>query len=154
MKWNHQFTLCFVFLPGETKFGLTQSCITFKGQSEICTKPNLPPEWVATLAFIIIGTAMIFFAGIFVIFSVWKEILLKISRWFSFIGGRFLSKLLLQNEKRTGKMSFTIYNQNFSSKAKKYRNIYIVFLTRVSLLFVSLCHQLSKIFIIVSPIHS
>ena len=49
---------------------------------------------------------MTFFAGIFVIFSVWKEMLLKISRWFSFIGGRFLSELLLQNEKGNRKDGF------------------------------------------------
>jgi len=71
---------------GETKFGLRESCLTFKGQKEVCTSASLPPEWIVTLAFIIVGSIMIFCAGICVFFSAWKEVLLSFSRWMSFVG--------------------------------------------------------------------
>eukprot|EP00112_Aurelia_sp_Birch-Aquarium-sp1_P012068 Seg2533.5 transcript_id=Seg2533.5/GoldUCD/mRNA.D3Y31 product="putative protein C16orf52 A" protein_id=Seg2533.5/GoldUCD/D3Y31 len=71
---------------GTTKFGLTQSCIQFKGQKEICTRPHLPSEWATTLVFIVIGTMLIFGAGLLIIMSMWKDYLLKVSRWLSFFG--------------------------------------------------------------------
>eukprot|EP00794_Sanderia_malayensis_P008840 gene8840-9788_t len=34
---------------GITKLGLTEMCITFRGQKTVCGEPKLPNEWVATL---------------------------------------------------------------------------------------------------------
>ncbi len=75
---------------GVTKLGLTKTCITFRGQAEVCDKPELPLEWGATLAFIVIGITLMSFAILLVLLSAWKETFVHGARWVAFIAGKLL----------------------------------------------------------------
>lgn len=66
------------------KIGLTSQCLTIFGRDQVCLAPNLSPEWVATLIFIVGGILCLTVTCVLLLFSHRKAIILEYARWIAF----------------------------------------------------------------------
>ena len=74
----------FSYFLGSMKIGLTSQCLTIFGRDQVCLAPNLSPEWVATLIFIVGGILCLTVTCVLLLFSHRKAIILEYARWIAF----------------------------------------------------------------------
>ncbi|KTF85072.1 hypothetical protein cypCar_00021702 [Cyprinus carpio] len=71
---------------GALTVGLVKQCQTIHGRNRVCISPSLPPEWITTLFFIILGIiSLSITCGLLVISQWWREAT-KYARWIAFMG--------------------------------------------------------------------
>nr|XP_048316162.1 modulator of smoothened protein [Myodes glareolus] len=78
------FHLC--IFPGALTVGLVRQCQTIHGRDRTCIPPRLPPEWVTTLFFIIMGIISLTVTCGLLVASHWRREATKYARWIAFTG--------------------------------------------------------------------
>lgn len=82
--------------PGSLTVGLVRQCQTIHGRDRICIPPQLPPEWITTLFFIILGIISLTVTCGLLFMSRWHRDAAHYARWIAFTGSRrSLSPLIL-----------------------------------------------------------
>ncbi|XP_048465690.1 uncharacterized protein C16orf52 homolog B [Rhincodon typus] len=66
--------------------GLVRQCQTIHGRERTCVPPRLPPEWVTTLFFIILGIISLTVTCGLLVASHWRRETTKYARWIAFAG--------------------------------------------------------------------
>uniref|UniRef100_A0A8V0Z3N5 Modulator of smoothened n=1 Tax=Gallus gallus TaxID=9031 RepID=A0A8V0Z3N5_CHICK len=66
--------------------GLVRQCQTIHGRDRTCIPPRLPPEWVTTLFFIIMGIISLTVTCGLLVASHWRREATKYARWIAFTG--------------------------------------------------------------------
>ncbi|XP_070295552.1 uncharacterized protein C16orf52 homolog B-like, partial [Salvelinus sp. IW2-2015] len=66
--------------------GLVRQCQTIHGRDRTCIPPRLPPEWVTTLFFIILGIISLTVTCGLLVASHWRREATKYARWIAFTG--------------------------------------------------------------------
>lgn len=79
--------LCCVF-SGALTVGLVRQCQTIHGRDRTCIPPRLPPEWVTTLFFIIMGIISLTVTCGLLVASHWRREATKYARWIAFTGSK------------------------------------------------------------------
>lgn len=97
-KRNVPSSLC-ISLPGSLTVGLVQQCQTIHGRDRNCIPPQLPPEWITTLFFIIMGVVSLTATCVLMVMSRWRREATRYARWIAFTGSRcsLLPLLLLRS---------------------------------------------------------
>ncbi|XP_015419417.1 PREDICTED: uncharacterized protein C16orf52 homolog [Myotis davidii] len=72
--------------PGALTVGLVRQCQTIHGRDRTCIPPRLPPEWVTTLFFIIMGIISLTVTCGLLVASHWRREATKYARWIAFTG--------------------------------------------------------------------
>lgn len=80
--------LCYVF-SGALTVGLVRQCQTIHGRDRTCIPPRLPPEWVTTLFFIIMGIISLTVTCGLLVASHWRREATKYARWIAFTGSKW-----------------------------------------------------------------
>jgi len=80
--------LCCVF-SGALTVGLVRQCQTIHGRDRTCIPPRLPPEWVTTLFFIIMGIISLTVTCGLLVASHWRREATKYARWIAFTGSKW-----------------------------------------------------------------
>lgn len=78
-------TLLYV-IAGALTVGLVRQCQTIHGRDRTCIPPRLPPEWVTTLFFIIMGIISLTVTCGLLVASHWRREATKYARWIAFTG--------------------------------------------------------------------
>nr|XP_019607162.1 PREDICTED: uncharacterized protein C16orf52 homolog [Rhinolophus sinicus] len=78
--WNCSFS------AGALTVGLVRQCQTIHGRDRTCIPPRLPPEWVTTLFFIIMGIISLTVTCGLLVASHWRREATKYARWIAFTG--------------------------------------------------------------------
>lgn len=81
-------TFSCVLHVGALTVGLVKQCQTIHGRSRICISPSLPPEWVITLFFIILGIISLSITCGLLVISHWRREATKYARWIAFMASR------------------------------------------------------------------
>uniref|UniRef100_A0A8C6AA17 Modulator of smoothened protein n=1 Tax=Marmota marmota marmota TaxID=9994 RepID=A0A8C6AA17_MARMA len=76
----------FCVFPGALTVGLVRQCQTIHGRDRTCIPPRLPPEWVTTLFFIIMGIISLTVTCGLLVASHWRREATKYARWIAFTG--------------------------------------------------------------------
>ncbi|KAK1344449.1 hypothetical protein QTO34_013143 [Cnephaeus nilssonii] len=71
---------------GALTVGLVRQCQTIHGRDRTCVPPRLPPEWVTTLFFIIMGIISLTVTCGLLVASHWRREATKYARWIAFTG--------------------------------------------------------------------
>lgn len=71
---------------GSLTVGLVQQCQTIHGRDRICIPPQLPPEWITTLFFIILGIISLTVTCGLLVMSRWRREAARYARWIAFTG--------------------------------------------------------------------
>ncbi|XP_031428811.1 uncharacterized protein C16orf52 homolog B isoform X1 [Clupea harengus] len=71
---------------GALTVGLVRQCQTIHGRDRTCIPPRLPPEWVTTLFFIIMGIISLTVTCGLLVASHWRREATKYARWIAFTG--------------------------------------------------------------------
>eukprot|EP00063_Salmo_salar_P074674 XP_014049509.1 PREDICTED: uncharacterized protein C16orf52 homolog B-like [Salmo salar] len=71
---------------GALTVGLVRQCQTIHGRDRTCIPPRLPPEWVTTLFFIILGIISLTVTCGLLVASHWRREATKYARWIAFTG--------------------------------------------------------------------
>ncbi|MGH0161892.1 UNVERIFIED_CONTAM: hypothetical protein FKN15_042037 [Acipenser sinensis] len=71
---------------GALTVGLVRQCQTLHGRDRTCIPPRLPPEWVTTLFFIIMGIISLTVTCGLLVASHWRREATKYARWIAFTG--------------------------------------------------------------------
>ncbi|XP_013360197.1 PREDICTED: uncharacterized protein C16orf52 homolog [Chinchilla lanigera] len=71
---------------GALTVGLVRQCQTIHGRDRTCIPPRLPPEWVTTLFFIIMGIISLTVTCALLVASHWRREATKYARWIAFTG--------------------------------------------------------------------
>ncbi|XP_006123880.1 modulator of smoothened protein isoform X4 [Pelodiscus sinensis] len=79
---------------GALTVGLVQQCQTIHGRDRTCIPPRLPPEWVTTLFFIIMGIISLTVTCGLLVASHWRREATKYARWIAFTGRFGIQKWL------------------------------------------------------------
>ncbi|ETE59441.1 hypothetical protein L345_14833, partial [Ophiophagus hannah] len=66
--------------------GLVRQCQTIHGRDRTCIPPRLPPEWITTLFFIIMGIISLTVTCGLLVASHWRREATKYARWIAFTG--------------------------------------------------------------------
>uniref|UniRef100_A0A3Q3EXZ4 Modulator of smoothened n=1 Tax=Labrus bergylta TaxID=56723 RepID=A0A3Q3EXZ4_9LABR len=66
--------------------GLVRQCQTIHGRDRICIPPQLPPEWITTLFFIILGIISLTVTCGLLLMSRWRREAARYARWIAFTG--------------------------------------------------------------------
>lgn len=74
--------------PGSLTVGLIQQCQTIHGRERICIPPQLPPEWITTLFFIVLGIISLTVTCALMVMSRWHREATRYARWIAFTGSR------------------------------------------------------------------
>ncbi|XP_010621844.1 modulator of smoothened protein [Fukomys damarensis] len=74
------------FALGALTVGLVRQCQTIHGRDRTCIPPRLPPEWVTTLFFIIMGIISLTVTCGLLVASHWRREATKYARWIAFTG--------------------------------------------------------------------
>ncbi|KAI2644676.1 Modulator of smoothened protein [Labeo rohita] len=77
---------CSEVLDGALTVGLVRQCQTIHGRDRTCIPPRLPPEWVTTLFFIIMGIISLTVTCGLLVASHWRREATKYARWIAFTG--------------------------------------------------------------------
>lgn len=83
--WNIPYLCIF---PGALTVGLVRQCQTIHGRDRTCIPPRLPPEWVTTLFFIIMGIISLTVTCGLLVASHWRREATKYARWIAFTGSK------------------------------------------------------------------
>lgn len=75
---------------GALTVGLVRQCQTIHGRDRTCIPPRLPPEWVTTLFFIIMGIISLTVTCGLLVASHWRREATKYARWIAFTGSKWL----------------------------------------------------------------
>ncbi|XP_027621200.1 modulator of smoothened protein [Tupaia chinensis] len=75
-----------VLAEGALTVGLVRQCQTIHGRDRTCIPPRLPPEWVTTLFFIIMGIISLTVTCGLLVASHWRREATKYARWIAFTG--------------------------------------------------------------------
>ncbi|XP_023792480.1 uncharacterized protein C16orf52 homolog isoform X1 [Cyanistes caeruleus] len=73
-------------VQGALTVGLVRQCQTIHGRDRTCIPPRLPPEWVTTLFFIIMGIISLTVTCGLLVASHWRREATKYARWIAFTG--------------------------------------------------------------------
>ncbi|XP_042096332.1 modulator of smoothened protein isoform X1 [Ovis aries] len=73
-------------ISGALTVGLVRQCQTIHGRDRTCIPPRLPPEWVTTLFFIIMGIISLTVTCGLLVASHWRREATKYARWIAFTG--------------------------------------------------------------------
>lgn len=84
---------------GALTVGLVRQCQTIHGRDRTCIPPRLPPEWVTTLFFIIMGIISLTVTCGLLVASHWRREATKYARWIAFTGSKWTSWWLSQNSR-------------------------------------------------------
>ncbi|KPP66707.1 hypothetical protein Z043_114769 [Scleropages formosus] len=76
---------------GALTVGLVRQCQTIHGRDRTCIPPRLPPEWVTTLFFIILGIVSLTVTCGLLVASHWRREATKYARWIAFTGSEQLT---------------------------------------------------------------
>lgn len=71
---------------GSLTVGLVLQCQTIHGRDRNCTPPQLPPEWITTLLFIILGIVSLTVSCGLMVMSRWRCEASRHARWIAFVG--------------------------------------------------------------------
>uniref|UniRef100_A0A3B3T2E8 Modulator of smoothened n=1 Tax=Paramormyrops kingsleyae TaxID=1676925 RepID=A0A3B3T2E8_9TELE len=71
---------------GALTVGLVRQCQTIHGRDRTCIPPRLPPEWVTTLFFIVMGIVSLTVTCGLLVASHWHREATKYARWIAFTG--------------------------------------------------------------------
>jgi len=74
---------------GALTVGLVRQCQTIHGRDRTCIPPRLPPEWVTTLFFIIMGIISLTVTCGLLVASHWRREATKYARWIAFTGSKW-----------------------------------------------------------------
>ena len=66
--------------------GLVRQCQTIHGRERTCIPPRLPPEWVTTLFFIVMGIVSLTVTCGLLVMSHWHREATRYARWIAFTG--------------------------------------------------------------------
>ncbi|KAJ0060124.1 hypothetical protein NL108_003960, partial [Boleophthalmus pectinirostris] len=66
--------------------GLSRQCQTIHGRDRICIPPELPPEWLTTLFFIMMGIISLTLTCTLLVMSHWHPEATRYARWIAFTG--------------------------------------------------------------------
>ncbi|XP_014608121.1 uncharacterized protein C16orf52 homolog A isoform X2 [Polistes fuscatus] len=69
---------------GDTRLGLMLSCMTLYNRPQVCYTPDLKPEWLLALIFILVGCILITTTIILLISSHWDRNVIPYARWVGF----------------------------------------------------------------------
>ncbi|XP_037669484.1 modulator of smoothened protein isoform X2 [Choloepus didactylus] len=83
---------------GALTVGLVRQCQTIHGRDRTCIPPRLPPEWVTTLFFIIMGIISLTVTCGLLVASHWRREATKYARWIAFTGTVHLISDLYRQE--------------------------------------------------------
>lgn len=83
-------SLYFAVSAGALTVGLVRQCQTIHGRDRTCIPPRLPPEWVTTLFFIIMGIISLTVTCGLLVASHWRREATKYARWIAFTGSKWL----------------------------------------------------------------
>lgn len=72
--------------PGSLTVGLLRQCQTIHGRDRNCTPPQLPPEWVTTLLFIVLGIISLSVTCGLMVMSRWRCEASRYACWIAFVG--------------------------------------------------------------------
>ncbi|PNJ05456.1 C16orf52 isoform 1 [Pongo abelii] len=75
-------------IQGALTVGLVRQCQTIHGRDRTCIPPRLPPEWVTTLFFIIMGIISLTITCGLLVASHWRREATKYARWIAFTGSK------------------------------------------------------------------
>ncbi|XP_014466143.1 PREDICTED: uncharacterized protein C16orf52 homolog isoform X1 [Crocodylus porosus] len=78
---------------GALTVGLVRQCQTIHGRDRTCIPPRLPPEWVTTLFFIIMGIISLTVTCGLLVASHWRREATKYARWIAFTGTKHVLKI-------------------------------------------------------------
>ncbi|XP_076798071.1 modulator of smoothened protein isoform X2 [Arvicanthis niloticus] len=81
---------------GALTVGLVRQCQTIHGRDRTCIPPRLPPEWVTTLFFIIMGIISLTVTCGLLVASHWRREATKYARWIAFTGS-LCSRLAIED---------------------------------------------------------
>ncbi|XP_076798074.1 modulator of smoothened protein isoform X3 [Arvicanthis niloticus] len=87
---------------GALTVGLVRQCQTIHGRDRTCIPPRLPPEWVTTLFFIIMGIISLTVTCGLLVASHWRREATKYARWIAFTGSKNLEEWALLCENPAG----------------------------------------------------
>ncbi|XP_015281702.1 PREDICTED: uncharacterized protein C16orf52 homolog isoform X1 [Gekko japonicus] len=73
-------------VKGALTVGLVRQCQTIHGRDRTCIPPRLPPEWITTLFFIIMGIISLTVTCGLLVASHWRREATKYARWIAFTG--------------------------------------------------------------------
>ncbi|KAA8581775.1 hypothetical protein FQN60_003356 [Etheostoma spectabile] len=73
---------------GSLTVGLVRQCQTIHGRDRTCMPPRLPPEWITTLFFIILGIISLTVTCGLLVMSRWRREAARYARWIAFTGSR------------------------------------------------------------------
>ncbi|XP_071761221.1 uncharacterized protein C16orf52 homolog B-like [Centroberyx gerrardi] len=71
---------------GSLTVGLVRQCQTIHGRDRTCIPPQLPPEWVTTLFFIVLGIISLTVTCGLLVMSHWRREATRYARWIAFTG--------------------------------------------------------------------
>ncbi|XP_076616789.1 uncharacterized protein C16orf52 homolog B-like isoform X1 [Chaetodon auriga] len=71
---------------GSLTVGLVRQCQTIHGRDRSCIPPQLPPEWITTLFFIILGIISLTVTCGLLVMSRWRREAARYARWIAFTG--------------------------------------------------------------------
>ncbi|XP_061765081.1 uncharacterized protein C16orf52 homolog B-like isoform X2 [Nerophis ophidion] len=71
---------------GSLTVGLVRQCQTIHGRDRTCIPPHMPPEWVTTLFFIILGVLSLTVTCCLLVMSHWRRDVIRYARWIAFTG--------------------------------------------------------------------
>uniref|UniRef100_A0A8C4L757 Modulator of smoothened protein n=1 Tax=Equus asinus asinus TaxID=83772 RepID=A0A8C4L757_EQUAS len=83
---KHNGLIDFEVKTGALTVGLVRQCQTIHGRDRTCIPPWLPPEWVTTLFFIIMGIISLTVTCGLLVASHWRREATKYARWIAFTG--------------------------------------------------------------------
>ncbi|KXJ14947.1 modulator of smoothened protein [Exaiptasia diaphana] len=72
-------------LSGFIHLGLIVMCQKSPRQPEVCISPDLPGEWKATLAFLLVGVLSLTLSWLLIFISFWKPSCMSAARWIAFL---------------------------------------------------------------------
>ncbi|XP_025020385.1 modulator of smoothened protein [Python bivittatus] len=78
--------VCVCVISGALTVGLVRQCQTIHGRDRTCIPPRLPPEWITTLFFIIMGIISLTVTCGLLVASHWRREATKYARWIAFTG--------------------------------------------------------------------
>ena len=71
-------------MTGETRLGLTRTCLTLYNRPQTCFTPTLNPEWLFTFVAIFGGCVCLTTSIVLIIASHWDRTVAPYAKWFGF----------------------------------------------------------------------
>ncbi|AWP17446.1 Hypothetical protein SMAX5B_020411 [Scophthalmus maximus] len=78
---------------GSLTVGLVRQCQTIHGRDRTCIPPQLPPEWITTLFFIILGIISLTVTCGLLVMSHWHREATRYARWIAFTASFYINEV-------------------------------------------------------------